>query len=317
MPNKKKRVDIVSIQIESISEGSIAPSFTELIGSLNGSDRVQDGKLYEFKLLNSNLADCLVGLVETTQDKDIPPIKNKQTKRFSPVQINTATEGLAFANIFLYDTRLNVLIYEVNRNGCYLQIFKEILEEKWAEQHDGDEIQIRMGAVCRFDEYERMLRIRNYRKICFEICCPSEMLRALRQQENSLSKSLLESQLEVAESNNINVISIEHKCMPVNINRDGMQAGFVRELLGLVNGLCASGQRGNIKKFVVQGYTLDPESEKQKTTSINLLADVFDEYIFIPEVQVQSSLQASDRKSSIEALYNRIHEELAAIIRRT
>lgn len=316
MANKKKRVEIVSIHIDSLVEGCIPPSFPDVFDLLNAAEITQDGKLYEFRSLSTNITECIVGLVETTQDKDIPPIKNKQTKAFSQVQINTDTEGLAFANIFLFDISLNVLIYEVNRNGCYLQTFKELLEYKWAEMHCGDEIQIRIGAVCRLDEYNRMLRIHNYRKICYEICCPTEVLRVVRQQEESLSKSLLESQLAAAENNNINIISIEQKCMPVKINRDGMQARFVHEFAGLFNSLFRAGQRSNVKKFTVHGYTLDPESDRLRATTINLLADVFDEYISIPEVQVQSSLQVPERKASIETVYNRIHNELLSIIHR-
>ena len=316
MANKKKRVEIVSIHIDSLVEGLVPPSFPDVFALLNATEISHDGKLYEFRSLNTNIVKSIVGLVETTQDKDIPPIKNKQTKEFSQVQIDTDTEGLAFANIFLFDTSLNVLIYEVNRNGCYLHTFKELLERKWAEQNDGNEIQIRIGAVCRLDEYKRMLRINNYRKISYEICCPSEVLRVVRQQEESLSKSLLESQLTAAESNNINIISIEQKCMPVTFNRNGMQAGFVHEFVGLFNSLLGAGQKNNVKKLTVHGYTLDPESEKQHATTITLLADVFDEYISIPEVQIQSSLQVPERKASIETVYNRIHNELLSIIHR-
>ena len=316
MAKKKKRVDVVGIQIESLIDGHVPPSFSDVFALLNGTEISLDGKLYEFRALDTSIAECVVGLVETTQDKDIPPIKNKQTKAFSQVKINTDTEGLAFANIFLFDISLNVLIYEVNRNGCYLQTFKELLEYKWAEVHSEDEIQIRIGAVCRLDEYNRMLRIHNYRKICYEICCPTEVLRVVRQQEESISKSLLEFQLAAAENNNINIISIEQKCMPVNINRDGMQARFVHEFAGLFNSLFGAGQRSNVKKFTVHGYTLDPESDKLRATTINLLADVFDEHISIPEVQIQSSLQVPERKESIEALYNKIHDELLSIIQR-
>lgn len=316
MANKRKRVDIVSVRIETLSNEKTAPSFLELFHNLNGTDTLEDGKFYDFRLLDSVSDDIIVGLIETTQDKDIPPIKNKQTKEFSQVHINTETEGLAYANIFLFDIQLNVLIYEVNRNGCYLQDFKEILEEKWNDIHDDNNIRINIGAVCRFDEYNRMLRMNNYRKICYQICCPSEVLRTVRQQENSLSKSLLESQLSVAEQNNINVISIEQKCLPVSINRNGMQTGFVHELVGLVNAICGAGQRQNINKFTVQGYTLDPESTKMRSTTINLLADVFDEYISLPEVQIHTSLQVQERRASILSLYNKVHDELMSIIGR-
>lgn len=316
MVNKKKRVDVVSVQIESALGAAEVPSFQDLIAALNGTEVSHEGKLYELKLLNTNVADCIVGIVETTQDKDIPPIKNKQTKVFSQVPIDTEREGLAYANIFLLDFSLNVFIYEVNRNGCYLHTLKDLLESKWNELHEENKIQIVFAAVCRLDEYRRMLGMNYYRKFICQICCPSEVLHAVRLQEQSLAKCLLESQLEAAVQNNVDSITVEQKCSPIHLNREGMQAGFVRDLAGMINALCGIGQRSNIKNFIIHGYTLDPESLKQRSTTINMLADVFEEYISIPEVQVQSSLQVLDRKASIETLYGRIVNELRQIIHR-
>ena len=235
---------------------------------------------------------------------------------FSQVPIDTEREGLAYANIFLLDFSLNVFIYEVNRNGCYLHTLKDLLESKWNELHEENKIQIVFAAVCRLDEYRRMLGMNYYRKFICQICCPSEVLHAVRLQEQSLAKCLLESQLEAAVQNNVDSITVEQKCSPIHLNREGMQAGFVRDLAGMINALCGIGQRSNIKNFIIHGYTLDPESLKQRSTTINMLADVFEEYISIPEVQVQSSLQVLDRKASIETLYGRIVNELRQIIHR-
>lgn len=314
MANKRKRVDIVSVQINNLSEKSETPTFQALLAMLRDTEVLYEGKLYELRLLETEIDNCIIGIVETTQNKEIPPIKNRNTKMFSQVNINTEIEGLAFANIFLYDSSLNVLIYEVNRNGCYLRTLKELVEKKWAEHNDKNQIQIELGVVCRLDEYKRMLEIQNYRKINCQICCPSEVLREVRQQEQSLARSLLEAHLSIAEQSNINVITIEQKCLSVRLNREGMQAGFVKDFVSLVKNICGLGQRTNIKNCTVHGYTLDPESEKAKSTSINLLADVFDEYILIPEVQIQSSLQEQERKASIEVLYHRISPELKSII---
>lgn len=207
-----------------------------------------------------------------------------------------------------------MLIYEVNKNGCYLQTLKELLEKEWIENNEGKEINIVFAAVCRLDEYHRILQIINYRKICYEICCPSEVLNALNVMEDSVYKNLLKSQLDAANDNNINVISIEQKCNPIKINREGIQVNFARGFAGLFNRLCVLGQKKNIKKVKIHGYTLDPESEKQRTVTIDLLADVFDEYITIPEVQVQSSLQVDERKLSIEQLHGRVYDELSSIL---
>lgn len=74
-----------------------------------------------------------MAFVETTQDSDLPPVKNKQSKELTALDIDSNEEGLAFANILLYDERLNVLVYEINRNGCYLGKLKEWIERRWNE----------------------------------------------------------------------------------------------------------------------------------------------------------------------------------------
>lgn len=75
MANKKKRVDIVSVHIESQVDGVEAPSFTDLLSLLFGKVELYESKIYEFRSLATTLENCEIGLVETIQDKDIPPIK--------------------------------------------------------------------------------------------------------------------------------------------------------------------------------------------------------------------------------------------------
>lgn len=314
MANKKKRVDIVSVSVVPLTENIEAPTFESLLQLVAQTDYRLKEKMFELYLRDTEKEDCILGFVETTQDKDIPPIKNKQTKAVSPVNINVQEEGLAYANVFLYDTDLKVLIYEVNRNGCYLQVLKEWLEDKWAEEHEEAPIEIHFAAVCRFDEYLRMLQMTDYRKISFEICEPTVLLEALRHQEDSLASTLLRSQAEAAAANNINYLTVEQKCDPIRLNRDGIVTGWAHEFTTLINRLCGTGARSCIRSYKVQGYTIDPESDRRKSVTIDLLQDVFDVSISIPEVQVQTSLQQADRKAGIERLYDYVIDELRSII---
>lgn len=315
MANKKKRVDIVSVSVVALTEDNEVPSFERLLQLVDGTDYRLTEKMFELYLRDTAKEDCLLGFVETTQDKDIPPIKNKQTKAFSAVNINVHEEGLAFANVFLYDTILKVLIYEVNRNGCYLQMLKDWLESQWNEEHEDAPIEIHFAAVCRLDEYQRMLRMDSYRKISYEICEPTALLEVLNQEEESLACNLLKSQAEAAANNNINYVSIEQKCDPIKINRNGIQTEWARDFTTLINRLCAIGARSCIKSYKIQGYHMDPESQKPKSVTIDLLQDVIDMCFTIPEVQLQNSLQHTDRKVGIESLYDRVIEELRRIIR--
>lgn len=312
MANKYKKVDIVSSFV-SILEGD-APDFETLLNSIWGREFHIGGKLIEFSRMECDINNCIIGFVETTQDKDIPPIKNKETKVFSPVQINTATEGLAFANIFIYDTNRNMLIYEINRNGCYLNSVKEILESVWAEEHENNPIEVHFPLILRRDEYDRMINMTLYRRIAIEIRNPSAMLQALQREEESLHKQLLKSQAESAVAGNSDYITIEQRCDPIHINREGIQRGHIRGLVDSVNRTVRGDNNINVQKMQVQGYAIDPASEHLKGTTIDLLADKFNERFPIPEVQIQSSLQRPERKDGIIAVYNRVLPEIDQII---
>lgn len=312
MANKYKKVDIVSSSI-SIFEGN-APSFEALLNSIWEREFHIGGKLIEFSRLECDINNCIIGFVETMQDKDIPPIKNKETKVFSPVQINTATEGLAFANIFIYDTNRNVLIYEINRNGCYLNSVKEIIEAVWSEEHEDNPIEVHFPLILRRDEYARMLNMTSYRKIAIEIRNPSAMLQALQREEESLHKQLLKSQAESAVAGNSDYITIEQRCDPVHINRQGIQGGYIRGLVDSVNRTVRGDNNISVQKLQVQGYTIDPASEHLKGTTVDLLADKFNERFPIPEVRIQTSLQRPERKEGIISVYNRVLPEIDQII---
>lgn len=73
--------------------------------------------------------------------------------------------------------------------------------------------------------------------------------------------------------------------------------------------------RQNVETIEITGYSIDPESNRQKIRTIDLLADTFDEPFMIPEVQLQVNLQREDRKAGILRLYERIAPELRQIIR--
>ena len=121
-------------------------------------------------------------ILKTTQDSDIPPKRNKRTGEFSPVNINTNEEGFAYANIFLYDTHRKVLVYEINKNGCFPRQFAEAVYEHWnapvlADEGEGEATQrtrfnLTFPVLARRDEYNRMLRMNYYKKVSVELINP-------------------------------------------------------------------------------------------------------------------------------------------------
>ena len=53
MANKRKRVDIVSVQINNLSEKSETPTFQALLAMLRDTEVLYEGKLYELRLLET------------------------------------------------------------------------------------------------------------------------------------------------------------------------------------------------------------------------------------------------------------------------
>lgn len=90
MKTKKRFVDIVSPTLryaEGTDETSIV-SFNDVLSFMNNKEHRYNEKIFELRLLNTTLCNCIIGIIETTQDSDIPPIKNKTTKKYSSVRIN-------------------------------------------------------------------------------------------------------------------------------------------------------------------------------------------------------------------------------------
>ena len=315
MPNIKRKVDIVSVQINSLS-GGVTPTFNQLLSCIEANEYYVNGKLFELSMLDSEVQGVAMAFIETTQDSDLPPVKNKQSKELTALDINPNEEGLAFANILLYDTRLNVLIYEINRNGCYLGKLKEWIERRWNENHEEQEIEINFPAIIRRNEYNRVIGMTNYRKLVCKLLNPTQIVYEMNNHSESLAEQIIRQQAENGIQTGADFVTIEQNCTLLRLNPHGLSRDFVRGVADFTRNLLQRTRlRQNVETIEITGYSIDPESNRQKIRSIDLLADTFDESFMIPEVQLQVNLQREDRKAGILRLYERIVPELRQIIR--
>ena len=315
MPNIKRKVDIVSVQINSLSAG-VTPTFNQLLSCIEANEYYVNGKLFELSMLDSEVQGVAMAFIETTQDSDLPPVKNKQSKELTALDINPNEEGLAFANILLYDTRLNVLIYEINRNGCYLGKLKEWIERRWNENHEEQEIEINFPAIIRRNEYNRVIGMTNYRKLVCKLLNPTQIVYEMNNHSESLAEQIIRQQAENGIQTGADFVTIEQNCTLLRLNPHGLSRDFVRGVADFTRNLLQRTRlRQNVETIEITGYSIDPESNRQKIRTIDLLADTFDESFMIPEVQLQVNLQREDRKASILRLYERIAPELRQIIR--
>ena len=315
MPNIKRKVDIVSVQINSLSSG-VTPTFNQLLSCIEANEYYVNGKLFELSMLDSEVQGVAMAFIETTQDSDLPPVKNKQSKELTALDINPNEEGLAFANILLYDTRLNVLIYEINRNGCYLGKLKEWIERRWNENYEEQEIEINFPAIIRRNEYNRVIGMTNYRKLVCKLLNPTQIVYEMNNHSESLAEQIIRQQSENGIQTGADFVTIEQNCTLLRLNPHGLSRDFVRGVADFTRNLLQRTRlRQNVATIKITGYSIDPESNRQKIRTIDLLADTFDESFMIPEVQLQVNLQREDRKAGILRLYERIAPELRQIIR--
>ena len=80
--------------------------------------------------------------------------------------------------MFLYDGNLNVLLYEVNRNGCFLNNIIEIYNNETID--DEDKYSLEFLAVVRKAEYERFLNMYYIKEFELDIAEPRAVLRNSR-----------------------------------------------------------------------------------------------------------------------------------------
>ena len=266
-------------------------------------------------MIDSERQEVAMAFVETTQDSDLPPVKNKQSKVLTALDINPNEEGLAFANILLYDERMNVLVYEINRNGCFIGKLKEWIERRWNDNHDEQQIEVNFPAIIRRNEYNRVLGMTNYRKLTCKLLNPTQIVREMNNQNESLAEQIIRQQAENGSQTGADFVTIEQNCTLLRLNPHGLSRDFVRGIADFARNMMQhAGLRQCVDTIEITGYAIDPESDRQRQRTIDLLADTFDESFSIPEVQLQVNLQREDRKVGILRLYDRIVPELRQII---
>lgn len=317
MKTKKRFVDIVSPRLtyaEGIDETAIV-SFRDVLSYMNNKEYRYSEKIFELRLLNTSLSDCILGIIETTQDSDIPPIKNKTTKEYSSVGINPETEGLAYANVFIYDSLRNILIFEINKNGCFLNQFIDFIYTQWKLNDENIPFDLKFDAVLRANEYQRMLNMDYYKRITVDLYNPVELINCFNEATDSLANNLLRTQIQAGQQNNANTIRLEHIAMGKKINPMGLSRSLVKGVVDAVKvSIADNGHRQNIQRIEVLGYSVDVEGGKSTSKAIDILADTFNEFFRIPGVQIQANIQLEDRKQGIETLYSKVLPEIRTII---
>lgn len=313
MGKKRRNVEVLSVNLQHLDPSSVMnPSFEDILHFLHNKKYQYYGKQFELTLSESTIGTYLVGLIITTQKKEIPPKHKLTSNTFAPVHIES-DEGLAFANAFLYDPETNVFLYEINKNGCYVNQFIDYIYKQWNADENNIRFSIKFPPILRKTAYERMGKMQYYKKLTLEVYNPSEVIAHLDENSHGM-QTLLKHQLEGARCSNSNTIKIEQLAISKRQNPSGLAPSYVREAINLFIDTRSKGLRDNIKTLELVGYAQDSEDSKRLKT-IDFIADSFEAWFLINEITIQSDVQPLERKDGILNLYqNKLYPEISQIM---
>lgn len=313
---KKKYVEVLTPRVKCLSQNDSEINFSDILSYMTGKTVHYSDKEYIVKTYGSgNLENCQEGIIVTGQNRDIPPKRNDQTGEFSALPVDIDHEKLSFGNAFLYDKRLNVLFYERNKNGCFIDTLAKFIMQQWNQnerEHEDIKIELDFIAILRKGEYARALRMGYYKEFIAEFTNPKEILEEMADDNSSLygiSKRWANEAVKAKSDR----FEIKMSTFGKQVNKDGLSVRTIRNHLESVRTLLRGRMKGNVEKVRIKGYSSDPEDSSSIQT-IDLVADVFKPYFRLTSNSLNSNLQEDERRQELRNAYQDIRQEVARCI---
>lgn len=314
MSMAKKMVDIQLVSIESDVANDPIQLETVLI-ALDTFKKEGNNKSFQIKIWNDgNNSNFVSGLVITEQIKDLPPKRNKDTGVFSSLGLQD-NERLAYGNAFLYDKALNVIFYEVNGNGCYLDQFSSMIKEEWNQRQQGQQnqiIDITFASIPKNGGYQQYLSMYYLKEFVLEVACPHAIIQEYQNRNKTLIGAITPD-LNRAINNNADVMQIRYATLGKKVNEQGLDATKIRKLVKAGQFILTGNQRANVRELKVVGFERSPEGRSHKTTA-DLITDLLKGSINLPTVSQHVDLQEVSRQSQIEELYSNMRQIIQSIL---
>lgn len=313
---KKKYVEVLTPRVKCLSQNDSEITFSDILSYMSGKTVYFSDKAYIVKTYGrGNLENCQEGIVVTGQNKDIPPKRNNQTGEFSALPVDIAHEKLSFGNAFLYDKELNILFYERNKNGCFIDTLAKFFTQIWnqnEEEHEYIKIELDFNAILRKGEYERAIKMGYYKEFFAEFTCPKAILEELEYDKSSLYGISKKCAIEAVKAKS-DRFEIKISTFGKQVNKDGLSIRTIKEYLRSVRTLLKGRMKSNVEKVRIKGYSSDPEDSSSIQT-IDLVADVFKPYFRLTSNSLNSNLQEVERRQELRKVYQNIRQEVARCI---
>lgn len=312
---KPKRIEVLSTKVKQLVDSPESEmTFEDILIFMNGRKCYDEFKEYELKLIDIKLNNCIVGIIITGQNKNLPAKRDRATGEFHPLNLDPDKETLSFGNIFLYDKSLNILLYEVNINGCYIDKFVSCIYQEWQKDGDDDiKFDLSFPVLSRKGEYERLLNMTYYKEFFVELTCPQEILEEYKD-DNSSILSIVKRHLKDGIQNNTDSIIIRYSTFGKKENKEGLARRPLLKVVDSVRYLFNGNQKKNVKALKIKGYLQDPD-EKCTMKPVNLVTDTFNIFIKLTVKLLLTDIQQSERQQEIEKLYIKHLPEFKYIIK--
>lgn len=307
MSKKIRKVDVNSVIIEYQEGDTEQITFQEVLNLIDGKSYGIKDKTISCEIMDSNIDNCMVGIIKTTQTKEVPPIMNKKSRSSRKIDLNS-DEGLGFGNIFLYDYNLNILIYEINKNGCYhneLKVFIHnilVIEKK-------NPINIDFPIVMKKESVDNSLReMKRIIHLKTKILTPTKLRQELEENVGSIYEEI-KNCLNLNNLSGASTMTLEYRAGDKRIAPNGLKLSFINKMVQCVKDLLNSGYYQHIDDFLIEGYTLDSEDKETKKI-IDYLENTYRESFKIKKQTIHLDLQENERREGIINVYKKIKKSL-------
>jgi hypothetical protein len=300
----KKKVETFIVAVT----GDAPVEFETLLADEDISDQSLKvkGKYVTLNILQKK-GDFVVGLVETSRNENIPPKKNRRSKKIEKLGLSE-DESLAYANIFLYEKSRRILMYEVNKFGCYMNHFLEFMQRAAMETEKYDPMHIGSDVVLKANEYKRMLDMRFHKSVEVQFANPKQILNEYKHKNDAIFNLCTQGK-------NIHSEKVQAKFeVSVKGTSNGLASNSLKTMVDRVLEIAKGPNQENVKKLEVVGYESD--SEEGGLTPIDLIADRFIHFIKLDEPRENSDLLEVQRQREIKELYKNCLDDFNAIFGR-
>jgi len=304
MSSKQKKIEFFKVDLKTLDNKPTDLKFEDLITSkeILSQEISLKGKEIELKISVNN-DEYLIGIVETSRNNNLPPKKNRTAKTLSKLGL-LIDEGLAYGNVFLYDKKNKMLMYEANKFGCYLDHFISFIYLAYKGTTIFKKFKIKLDAILTKDEYERIVNMNFHKSVEIQIANPEKIM-AEFEHKNGAIYNVCSSAKNFHSSRVFAKFEVESR----RSKNSGLASKTLREVLDDVGNLLLGKTAENIQKVVITGY----EKDIQKLQKIDLIADRYVKEITLEEPRQNFNLLEKQRTDQIKQLYINCKNDLDEI----